>query len=249
MSKQRAARKKSDVLPAERERVEVVIAQCLVRGYRIDEIVDTLNADATLGRDFTRTRVMKAVDILRSRWVQETYLDMDIHFVRTMKTLDHIEAELWKTWERSQKERKTKQVTEEQTTINHKGGENETLPATIRRKVVNAEERIGDVSIMDRILEVTKIRMRLLGLEAPIKVANPDGSRIGNTTNVQLNIGVAGTLLGDPLLLDQATMLSHRLSEALRVVPVVEPVTVAVEHVADVVAEGRITNEELPDAV
>jgi hypothetical protein len=135
------------------------VANLYLRGFRRQtEIANQLGVDrATVSRD---------LKVIKERWKDSAVRDLDEAREQELDRLAIIEQEAWVAWEASKKARETS--TTEQIT----GADGERLKAGIRK-----EAQTGDPRYITIIQSCVDQRCKLLGLNAPQKIAptTPDG--------------------------------------------------------------------------
>ncbi|NWO06854.1 MAG: hypothetical protein HLX50_14515 [Alteromonadaceae bacterium] len=91
---------------------------------------------------------------VRKRWRQSSVRDFDAHREEQLARLDLMEASLWREWERSCG-----------------------IPEAKKSKKSDLPPQTGDPRYMTVMLNIIERRSKLLGLDAPTKLAptNPDG--------------------------------------------------------------------------
>ncbi|MEE4659019.1 MAG: hypothetical protein V2J89_01040 [Halieaceae bacterium] len=162
----------------ERERDLAFIARHYLRGYSQNEIAVELGK--ATGTQVTRQQICYDLKKLQEQWREEQLEAIDELKARELAKLDHMEAEAWAAWERSKEQaEKTKKG-------RRTGGRNAGEYAEVQ-----VEERIGDPRYMDLVLKCVEKRTKLLGLDAPIKVAETDEE--GNFLGVVRMPGIAAT--------------------------------------------------------
>ena len=82
------------------------------------------------------------------------------------------ETELWEAWDKSKLDHTKRN--EERTTSGTKG--------TSKKVRTEKESQCGDVAYMDALLRLRERRAKLLGLDAPVRVANADGRNVAPVT-------------------------------------------------------------------
>jgi hypothetical protein len=113
-----------------------------------------------------RSTVSRDLKVLHARWKESGVRDLDAAKGQELERIDILEQEYWAAWERSKQDHET--TTTEQTT----GGENERVKAAIRK-----DAQTGDTRYLDGVQWCIEQRCKILGLNAPQKVAptTPDG--------------------------------------------------------------------------
>lgn len=140
------------------------IADMRLKGHTIAEIVKHSR--------LSRSTVMREIRSLAAQWQASAVEATHEHRARELARLEAIEREAWAEWERSCKPY-SKEVTE-RTRHAGKGEEGGDLvgePTVIRRETGT---RVGDAKFLQVVLSAVDARRKLLGLDAPSKVAPMD---------------------------------------------------------------------------
>lgn len=126
----------------------------------------------------SQTTVFKDLQAVRKAWKDSMIRDFDEAKARELEKIDLVEREAWAAWERSQKN-----------AVTHTKGVNS-------KGVVDEKKRsgqYGDGKFLDVVMACIKRRCDLLGLDAPVKVANTDADGNDLTTE-QRRAGLLGIL-------------------------------------------------------
>jgi hypothetical protein len=135
------------------------VAELFLRGIkRQSELAQRLGVD--------RSTVSRDLKVLNARWKEAALRDLDAAKGQELERLDRLEREYWQAWANSQGPHEI--TTTEQTT----GGDGEKVKAAIRK-----EEQYGDARYLEGVQRCIEQRCKLLGLNAPQKIAPtaPDG--------------------------------------------------------------------------
>jgi hypothetical protein len=135
------------------------VAELFLRGVkRQGELARRLGVD--------RSTVSRDLKALNARWKEAAVRDLDAAKGQELEHIDQLLREYWDAWEKSKKGQET--TTTEQTT----GGDGERVRAAIRK-----EEQHGDPRYLAGVQWCIEQRARILGLNAPQKIAptTPDG--------------------------------------------------------------------------
>lgn len=149
--------------PAEKEKMLIRISELYIRGFSQYKIADTLTEE--MDRRITRAMVKRDLDKLRTLWMESAIRNFDEAKAEQLAKLDAIESQAWEQWEKSCRQfKKTKIETS-------KGTKGEI------KQAIETYEREGDPRYLQIILSAIDKRNKLLGLDAPLKVAstNKDG--------------------------------------------------------------------------
>jgi hypothetical protein len=114
---------------------------------------------------------------LQAEWRANAAESIEIHRERELQRLELIEREAFAEWERSKKDY-SKEVTER---LKMPGKGEDTEGFETEAKVVKRETggRLGDPRLLEIVIRAQDARRKLLGLDAPTKVAptTPDGTK------------------------------------------------------------------------
>ena len=148
---------------------QAVIAELYLKGWQQATIADFLTDLAVDRRPKIKYSVaMVKYDLrgIREGWLESSLRDFDAVKAEQLAKLDQLEFDAWEQWRRSCNDY-SKHVTEE------KGATQ--FPGTNTRD--ESGEQYGDPRYMNVILSIIERRCRLLGLDAPQKMAptNPAG--------------------------------------------------------------------------
>jgi hypothetical protein len=159
-----ATRKKRN--KAQRNNHRQRIADLRLQGHTIAQIVK-----ATRLSESTVHRELRA---LADEWRESAADSINEHRVRELARLEIIERDAWAEWDRSRKNY-AKEVTERLKGAGEKG-DFETGPKVVRRETGG---RIGEAKFLQIILNAQDARRKLLGLDAPTKMAptDPNGEK------------------------------------------------------------------------
>lgn len=115
--------------------------------------------------DITQQQVSYDLGVIRKRWRASAARDFDALIDEQLAKVDRVEAEYWAAWERSQREAQASLTRRTE-------GEGVTTTAEMRR-----EAQVGNPAFLAGVLACVERRCRLLGLDAPTKIAptSPDG--------------------------------------------------------------------------
>lgn len=127
--------------------------------------------------------VQRDLAAVRKQWLESSLQDFDQVKADQLAKLDEVERQAWLQWERTCKTYKKKTVTEKEMMGDRdRGNEDESeggKPAIVGTDTkVETIHQFGDPRFLTVVLSVVDRRCKLLGLDAPAKVAptNPDGS-------------------------------------------------------------------------
>lgn len=157
-------RKRSD-RQIEKDRTRT--AELMLQGYTQREIAEKLYQET--GVKLSETTIQNDIAAIRKEWTktrQETYdewINMELVRINTM------ENELWRAWRASCNDNE-KEVVER---VRRAFDEDEDDFDLVVRKVTTTIEKsggVGNVAIIDRIMDAQKERRRLMGLYAPARL-------------------------------------------------------------------------------
>ena len=150
-------RRKAAELARDRRR----IAELYLRGWLQVDIADELGLHQT-----TISNDLKAI---QAEWLESTIVDFDKARARELAKIDDLEREYWCGWQESTKDREI-DIEESQA-----GGKHGSLDKTVHK----VEGQVGDPRFLQGVQSCIDRRCKLLGLDAPTKVAptDPTGSK------------------------------------------------------------------------
>lgn len=151
-----AATKRTDF---QRNENYIQITEWYLRGKHQSEIA------ALLG--LSQGMISNDLKEIQRRWRESTTMNLDEAKARELARLDQLEREFWTAWEASKNER-----TQARQEKNNAG-------ATVKASMMK-EQRDGNPSFLQGVLNCIDRRCKLLGLDAPTKqeVAGPGGGPI-----------------------------------------------------------------------
>ena len=138
----------------------------VVRGKTFKTIAEELSAMRT----YKLSRQQVCYDYKRIAAIWRTEMVADLHEAKQKDLLGLAaqEAELWASWEKSKQEQ-TRHNAEK--VSGGKGGEH-------NRASIVRESQCGDVAYMEALLKIRERRAKILGFDAPTRLANADGGNI-----------------------------------------------------------------------
>lgn len=150
---------------------QAVVAEMYLKGRTMADIADELGASINMVNYDLRE--------VRKRWRTSAVRDFDAHREEQLARLDLIEAAAWREWERSCDDyhKRVEQGDELVEPMVDDDGENVEAPTKFVRTETGGQT--GDPRYMNVILSTVERRCKLLGLDAPTKVAptNPEGDK------------------------------------------------------------------------
>lgn len=148
---------------AQRAKHRQRIAELRLKGTTIAEIVRSLR--------LSESTVHREIRSLNAEWKASAAASIDEHRARELRKLELVEQAAWKEYERSRKDYTKK--TAEDVEIKGRDGEGPTvLPGTKHK--VETGGRLGDPRLLQIALNAGEARRKILGLDAPTKVAPTD---------------------------------------------------------------------------
>lgn len=145
-----------------RDRAE--IARLYLQGKFQHEIASTINSDPD--RDYTLTQPMISYDLkaVQDDWRDSAVRDFDAAKAEAIAKIDELERTYWAAWLAS---RETKERTIQE----------QIVATTARTKaVIHKEEQVGDPRFLAGVQWCIDRRCKLMGLDAPLKIAPTDPS-------------------------------------------------------------------------
>lgn len=142
----------------------------------------TVIAERYLGREtqaaiaedlgITRSMVSRELSAIRDAWLKSAVRDFDQLKSEELARIDEVERQYWDAWQRSIGEKK--RTATERSSVGD---------ATRNRASVQTEEMLGNPEYLKGVERCIERRCKLLGLDAPFKVANtnPDGSEAASS--------------------------------------------------------------------
>lgn len=166
-----------------KEQIEFDRAFCadmFLRGYPYREIAKRLNEDlAKRKMEYRLTESMVYYDIqqLLIAWKRDQLESIDQYVTAELQKLDKMEVEAWNAWELS-KQKKTKNKTK-------KAGKGLMGRQIMTEKAT--ETTSGNPRYLDLLLNIQQRRAKMLGFDAPIKIAIPGVNVTVNNENERFN--------------------------------------------------------------
>lgn len=151
----------------QRERDLQDVAHLYLKGRTQHEIAERLSADGDRGYSVTQQTVSNDLREIRRRWQESAVCDFGAAMALELAKIDNAEREAWEAWHRSIGQR----------VITTAGRDNGGTGNGRGRAQVRTEDQFGDPRYLAQIQSCIDRRCKLLGLDAPVKVAptNPDG--------------------------------------------------------------------------
>ena len=152
----------------------VLIAKLTLMGKTQQEIVEHLAAN----RPYRVSRPQISYDMaeVRKEWMKDSVSALDQKKAMELARISTVEAEAWSAWEKSKRDKVRKVSGKVVTTGAAKDGT--AKEQSVESAQVIEEGSTGDPRYMEVILRCAQQRARILGLEAPTRLANADGGKI-----------------------------------------------------------------------
>lgn len=166
-----------------KEQIEFDRAFCadlFLRGYPYREIAKRLNDDLAkrkMGYRLTESMVYYDIQQLLISWKRDQLESIDQYVTAELQKLDKMETEAWNAWELS-KQKKTKNKTK-------KAGNGLMGRQIMTEKAT--ETTSGNPRYLDLLLNIQHRRAKMLGFDAPIKIAIPGVNVTVNNENERFN--------------------------------------------------------------
>lgn len=149
------------------------IAELYLMRYPVPEILDDINGDRPEERHISMSMLRKELERLRKEWRERKRESMDAYMNEILDTLDTTIKEAFSEWNRSKQDYLQKQVN----MASDKKGESQA-------KMQVVQSRIGDPRFLAIVLQALERKSKLLGLDAPTRLAGPDGGPVEFALNV-----------------------------------------------------------------
>lgn len=145
----------------EREHDLVLVSRLYLQGHSHQAIAEMLNIKRPY--ELSRSQISRDIDTIHKRWQQAYLLDFNEAQVRELARLDHLEAEYWRAYERSQEDA----VTVQEVDINDEMSGNKSYKR--KKRITKAEKQTGRESYLQGVQWCIEQRCKILGLHAPKK--------------------------------------------------------------------------------
>ena len=137
--------------------------------HRIASLYLKGRTQASIGEELglSQSIISRNLATLHQEWLQDTSIDIRKAKARELARVDNLEREYWNAWERSCSERKVASAE-----VRADDAQGKPHKSSLRK-----EQRDGNPAFLRGIEWCIDKRCRILGLDAPVKVAptNPDG--------------------------------------------------------------------------
>lgn len=152
----------------ERERDLDEVARLYLQGMTQAAIAAQLSKDSSRSYTVTQRTISRDMEVVRKRWLDSSLRNFDAAKAQELAKIDNLEREAWESWHRSIG---TRRVT---STGRETGGRD----GNKDKAQVRTEDMLGDPRYLAQIQSCIDRRCKLLGLDAPAKIAptNPDGT-------------------------------------------------------------------------
>lgn len=153
--------------PAERESDLLKIASLYFEGKTQAEIAGQLN--------ITQQQVSYDLKTLQTRWSESAIVKIDEAKGRELAKVDKLELEYWSAYRKSQKEFRSVSAKRNRIDVpKNEDGEKVSKTGKITELNVKREMRVGDPRYLAGVSWCIERRCKILGLDAPAKVAPTD---------------------------------------------------------------------------
>lgn len=144
------------------------VARLYLGGHTQHEIAEHLSADGDRSYSVTQQTVSNDLREIRRRWQESAVCDFGAAMALELAKIDNAERKAWEAWHRSIGQR----------VVTTAGRDNGGTGNGKERAQVRTEESFGDPRYLATIQRCIDQRRKLLGLDAPVKVAptNPAGT-------------------------------------------------------------------------
>lgn len=151
----------------QRERDLQDVARLYLEGRTQFDIALRLSADSSRRYTVTQQTVSNDLREIRRRWQESTLRDFDMAKALQLAKIDRMETEAWDAWHRSIGKRRVTSA-----------GRDSSAGGGREHAQVRTEDQFGDPRYLATIQRCIDQRCKLLGLDAPMKVAptNPAGT-------------------------------------------------------------------------
>lgn len=111
------------------------------------------------------------LDTIATRWREGTNLDLDSHKAKELARIDLLEQTYWKAWEQSLEQAETTTTRQKDTPVTRKSKDGQSVTVTNKQyeASLRKEERDGNPAYLVGVERCIKMRVDLLGLNAPTK--------------------------------------------------------------------------------
>jgi len=151
---------------AERERDLVDIAEMYLKGMSQGQIAVELSKMRPY--EIKRTMIWKDIQRIFAQW-EKAYVESAHKLkMRELARLDHLEAEYWNGWERSQKD--SLEVRRDRIEDKTPGSPDGKTAYERTKTTTRKEQKVGDVRFLEGVERCIKQRCVILGLESPKSV-------------------------------------------------------------------------------
>lgn len=167
------------------------IAEMYVTRHTAVEITNAVNEGKPPERQISLSQINKEIEFLRKDWRTRNKESIDQHFHENLELLDTVIKEAYSEWLRSKQDHKLQQA---RASSNVRGSE-----SVDKFQVV--ESKTGDPRYLSIILQAAERKAKLLGLDAPTRLAGPDGEPLPVMVNVTVTdrrpIEIMGTSMSE----------------------------------------------------
>lgn len=150
------------------------IAELYVTRHTALQITAAVNEGKPPERQISLSMVNKEIEGLRKGWRERNKESIDQHFTENLELIDTVISEAYSEWLRSKQDYKLQQLRSSTS-----GSGNEAVD-----KFQAAESKTGDPRYLSIILQAIERKSKLLGLDAPVRLAGPDGEGLPLAVNI-----------------------------------------------------------------
>lgn len=156
---------------------QAIVAEMYLKGFTMAAIAEAL--EAANGIKYSVNMVNYDLREVRKRWRSSAVRDFDAHREEQLARLDLLEAKAWREFERSCEDYHKRIEQGEELVAPEVSEDGEPLDAPTKLVRTETGGQTGDPRYMNVILNIVERRCKLLGLDAPTKVAptNPEGDK------------------------------------------------------------------------
>ncbi len=169
----------------------VVVARLYLHGWPQAEIARHLNAGRPETEHITQQTIAHDMKAIRSEWKRSALFDFNDRIGQELARLDEVERTAWAAWQRSTEQ--TEKTMRKSSRYNEPPVDGKGTPLPYKRPgsryeaQVVTEQNIGNPRFLEIVQRCCEQRCRLLGLDAPMKVATTttDGRDVPDATTTR----------------------------------------------------------------
>lgn len=169
---------KRDELTLARDRAK--ICDLLMKGFRVFEIVDIINADRPEHLRVTRQAIENDIRVMEKKWMESGVMNLDAWKNRLIESTIRLEKTYWEEFEKSKRPKITKGI---EAIVDTSGNEDEEIDEVydidldrvvkLERQQTKKEMREGNVAYLQGVQACRQFLAKLLGLDVQ-KIAQTD---------------------------------------------------------------------------